>query len=96
MDGGAWYTTVHGVAKSWTQPSYFTFFLARVPFGEGNATPLQCSCLESPMDGGAWWASVCGVAESRTRLSDYHTHAQFPDFGLIVLQIGFVFQLVVL
>ena len=22
--------------------------------GEGNGTPLQYSCLESPMDGGAW------------------------------------------
>ena len=22
--------------------------------GEGNATPLQYSCLENPMDGGAW------------------------------------------
>ena len=25
--------------------------------GEGNGTPLQCSCLESPMDRGAWWES---------------------------------------
>ena len=24
------------------------------PFGEGNGTPLQYSCLENPMDGGAW------------------------------------------
>ena len=22
--------------------------------GEGNGTPLQCSCLENPRDGGAW------------------------------------------
>ena len=22
--------------------------------GEGDGTPLQCSCLESPMDVGAW------------------------------------------
>ena len=34
--------------------------------GEGNGTPLQYSCLESPMDRGAWWAAVHGVAkESR-------------------------------
>ena len=26
--------------------------------GEGNGTPLQSSCLETPMDGGAWWAAV--------------------------------------
>ena len=37
-------------------------------YGEGNGTPLQCSCLENPRDGGAWWAAVSGVAQSRTRL----------------------------
>ena len=36
--------------------------------GEGNGTPLQCSCLENPRDGGASWAAVYGVAQSRTRL----------------------------
>ena len=47
--------------------------------GEGDGTPLQYSCLESPMDGGAWWAAVRGVAKSRTQLSDFpftfHFHA---------------------
>ena len=47
--------------------------------GEGNGTPLQYSCLETPMDGGAWWAAVHGVAASWTRLSDFtftfHFHA---------------------
>ena len=42
-----------------------------IRLGEGNGTPLQYSCLESPMDGGAWWAAVHGVAKSRTRLSDF-------------------------
>ena len=41
--------------------------------GEGNGTPLQCSCLENPMDRGAWRATVHRVAKSRTRLSDF-TH----------------------
>ena len=36
--------------------------------GEGNGSPLQCSCLENPRDWGAWWAAVYGVAQSRTRL----------------------------
>ena len=49
------------------------------PFGEGNGTLLQYSCLENPMDGGAWWAAVHGVARSRIRLSDFtftfHFHA---------------------
>ena len=47
--------------------------------GEGNGTPLQYSCLESPMDGGARWAVVHGVAKSRAQLSDFtftfHFHA---------------------
>ena len=36
--------------------------------GEGNGSPLQCSCLENPRDGGAWRAAVYGVAQSWTRL----------------------------
>ena len=36
--------------------------------GEGNGSPLQCSCLENPRDRGAWWAAVYGVAQSRTQL----------------------------
>ena len=40
----------------------------RLPAGEGNGNPLQCSCLENPRDGGAWWAAVCGVAQSWTQL----------------------------
>ena len=47
--------------------------------GEGNGTPLQYSCLETPMDGGAWLAAVQGVAKSQTRLSTFtftfHFHA---------------------
>ena len=43
--------------------------------GEGNAYPLQYSCLENSMDRGAWRATVHGVAKSQTRLSDklFHT-----------------------
>ena len=44
------------------------FQFSRSCIGEGNGTPLQCSCLENPRDGGAWWAAVYGVAQSRTRL----------------------------
>ena len=51
----------------------------RIFFGEGNGTPLQCSCLENHMNRGAWWATVHGVAKSQTRLSDFpftfHFHA---------------------
>ena len=49
-----------------TERLHFRFSLSCI--GEGNGTPLQCSCLENPRDGGAWWAVISGVAQSRTRL----------------------------
>ena len=33
--------------------------------GGGNGSPLQCSCLETPMDTGAWWATVRGVTKTQ-------------------------------
>ena len=54
-------------------------------FREDNGTPLQYSCLETPMDGGAWWAAVHGVAKSQTRLSHFtftfHFHALEKDMA---------------
>ena len=47
---------------------FYYFFHATVTTGEGNGTPLQYSCLETPMGGGAWWPAVHGVAQSRTQL----------------------------
>ena len=44
------------------------FHFSRSCIGEGNGSPLQCSCLENPRDRGAWWAAVYGVAQSQTRL----------------------------
>ena len=52
--------------SSTTERLHFHFSLSCI--GEGNGSPLQCSCLENPRDGGAWWAAVYGVAQSRTRL----------------------------
>ena len=31
--------------------------------GEENGSPLQYSCVETPMDRGAWWSTVHGVAK---------------------------------
>ena len=45
---------------------YLGINLPKETNGEGNGTPLQCSCLENPRDGGAWWAAVYGVAQSQT------------------------------
>ena len=60
-----------------TERLHFHFSLSCI--GEGNDTPLQCSCLENPMYGGAWKTAVHGVTEGRTWLSDFtftfHFHA---------------------
>ena len=34
--------------------------------GEGNANPLQYSCLENPTDSGTWKATVLGVTKNQT------------------------------
>ena len=36
MDRGAWQATVHGVTKTWTQLSDFTFFLSSLPMHESE------------------------------------------------------------
>ena len=51
MDGGAWWAAVHGVAKSQTRLSDFTFTFHFMHWRRN--WQLQCSCLENPMDGGA-------------------------------------------
>ena len=61
------WAAVHGVAKSRTRPSYFTFTFHFYALEKEMATH-STSCLENPRDGGAWWAAVYGVAQSRTRL----------------------------
>ena len=59
---------VHGVAKSQTRLSDFSFTFHFHALEKERAPPLQCSCLENPRDGGAWWTAVHGVAQSRTLL----------------------------
>ena len=58
--------SVGSLESDTTERLHFQFSLSCI--GEGNGTPLQCSCLENPTDRGAWWAAVHGVAQSRTRL----------------------------
>ena len=63
--GGA---AVHGVAKSWTRLSDFTFTFHFLALEKEMATHSSVSCLENPRDGGASWAAVYGVAQSWTGL----------------------------
>ena len=41
----------------------------------GHHSPLQCSCLETPMDRGASQAKVHRVAKSQTLLKRLNTHS---------------------
>ena len=61
VDGGAWWAAVHGVTKSRTWLSNFTFTFHFLALEREIATH---SCLENPRDGGAWWADVYGITES--------------------------------
>ena len=68
MDGEAWWAAVHGVAKSWTRLSNFTFTFHCHALEKAMATHSSVLAWRIPGMGGAWWAAVYGVAQSRTRL----------------------------
>ena len=67
MDGGAWWAVVHGVAKSWTRLSDFTFTFHFHALEKEMATHSSVLAWRIPgaaVPGGP----VYGVAQSRTRL----------------------------
>ena len=74
MDRGAWWATVHRVAKSRTRLSDFTCSLTCSAVRKRNS--LQYSCLENSMDRGARQATVHQTAQSQTGLN---THARPPS-----------------
>ena len=49
--------------------------------GEGNGTPLQYTCLESPMDGGAWRAAVPGGRRGSDTTERLHFHFSLSCIG---------------
>ena len=68
MDGGAWCAAVHGVAKSRTRLSDFTFTFHFHALEKEIATHSSVLVWRIPGTWGAWWAAVYGVAQSQTRL----------------------------
>ena len=59
MDGGAWWAAVHGVAKSRTRLSDFTFTFHFHALEKEMATHSNVL---------VWWDAFCGVAQGRTWL----------------------------
>ena len=67
MDGGAWWAAVHGVAKSRTRLSDFTFHFHALE--KEMATHSRALAWRIPGTGEPAGAAVYGVAQSRTRLT---------------------------
>ena len=80
MDGGAWWTAVHGVSKSWTRLSDFTFTFHFHALEREMATHSSVLAWRYPGPGGAWWAAVYGVAQSWTRLKRLSSSSSSPAF----------------
>ena len=68
MDGGAWWAAVHGVSKSRTRLSDFTFTFHFHALEKEMATHSRVLAWRIPGTGGASWAAVHGVVQSWTRL----------------------------
>ena len=67
MGRGAWWAAVHGVTKSQTRLSDFTFTFHFHALEKEMATHASVLAWRIPGTG-ASWATVYGVVQSRTRL----------------------------
>ena len=83
MEGGAWWAAVHGVLKSWTLLSNFTFTF------HFHALEKEMAFLPGESQG-RWWAAVYGVTQSWTQLKRLSSSSSssllkeiFPTQGLI-------------
>ena len=65
MDGGAWRAAVHGVVKSRTRLSDFTFTFHFHALEKEMATHFSILAWRIP-GMGAWWAAIYGVEQSWT------------------------------
>jgi len=74
VDRGAWWAAVHGVAKSRTRLSDFTFTFRFPPLEKEMATHSSVLAWRVPGMGGAWWAAVYGVAQSQHTNTLIGTH----------------------
>ena len=66
MYRGAWWAAVHGIAKSRTRLSDFTFTFHFHALEKEMATHSSVLAWRIPGTGEPWWAAVYGVTQSRT------------------------------
>ena len=93
MDGGVWWAAVHGVTESRTRLEWLHFHFSLSWIGEGNGSPLQCSCLENPKDGGVWWAAIYGVAQSWTQLKQLSSSSSKRQIESVTANIRLSFHM---
>ena len=82
MDGGAWEAAVHGVAKSRTRLSDFTFTFHFQALEKEMATHSSILAWRTPGTGEPWWAAVHGVAESQTRLKRFSSSSSIYNLTI--------------
>ena len=63
MEGGGWWAAVHGVARSRTRLSDFTFTFHFHALEKEMATHFSVLAWKIPGTGRAWWAAIFGVTE---------------------------------
>ena len=71
----------HGVAKSRTRLSAFTFTFHFHALEKEMATHSSVLAWRIPGTGGAWWAAVYGVAQSRTQLKRLSSSSSSSSSG---------------
>ena len=81
MDGGAWWAPVHGVAKSQTRLSDFTFTFHFHALEKEMATHSSIPAWRIPWMEEPGGLQSTGVTKSRTRLSDFTHSDQMKDEG---------------
>ena len=82
----AYKAAVHGVAKSWTRLSNFTFTFYFHALKKEMATHSSILAWRIPGRGGAWWAAVYGVTQSRAQLKRLSSSSSRKVLGILSLK----------
>ena len=78
MDGGAWWAAVHGVTKSWTQLSDFTFTFQFHALEKEMATHSSTLAWKIPWTQDPGRLQFMG-SQTQTRLNDFTYSSKFVD-----------------